>query len=192
MVIRIFQIQITNFKLPFTHLEYELLFFTSVANEDRVGEIKKEIVEILESQGGKISVDFSDIGKRKFAHPIKKQTHGFFSFCRFTLDETENIPEIGRRLAMNDKLMRHIIVRAAEIGKQIGAQAGENAPTRNASAERNAPRHETVRHISRNEKRPETEKAPAPQQAKPTEAETKIGMKELDDKLSAILEESPE
>lgn len=178
--------------MPFTHLEYELLFFTSVANEDRVGEIKKEIVEILESQGGKISVDFSDIGKRKFAHPIKKQTHGFFSFCRFTLDETENIPEIGRRLAMNDKLMRHIIVRAAEIGKQIGAQAGENAPTRNASAERNAPRHETVRHISRNEKRPETEKAPAPQQAKPTEAETKIGMKELDDKLSAILEESPE
>jgi|GEM_PF-664314 len=175
-------------------MEYELLFFTSVANEDRIGEIKKDIVEILESHDGKISVDFSDIGKRKFAHPIKKQTHGFFSFCRFTLDETENIPEIGRRLAMNDKLMRHIIVRAAEIGKQIGAQAGENAPARNASAERNTPRHETVRHTHRSEtKTAEVEKsAPAPQQAKPTEAETKIGMKELDDKLSAILEESPE
>jgi len=172
------------------YMEYELLFFTTVANEDRIGEIKKEIVEILESQGGKISVDFSDIGKRKFAHPIKKQTHGFFSFCRFMLDETDNIPEIGRRLAMNDKLMRHIIVRAAEIGKQIGAQAEESAHA--ASPERNAPRHETARQASRSEKRPETEKAPAPQQAKPTEAETKIGMKELDDKLSAILEESPE
>lgn len=174
-------------------MEYELLFFTSVANEDRIGEIKKEIVEILESQSGKISVDFSDIGKRKFAHPIKKQTHGFFSFCRFTLDETENIPEISRRLALDDKLMRHIIVRAAEIGKQIGAQAGENAPARNASAERNAPRHETVRHAHRNETRAEVEKAsPAAQEAKSTEAEAKIGMKELDDKLSEILEESPE
>ncbi|MFA6285062.1 MAG: 30S ribosomal protein S6 [Parcubacteria group bacterium] len=171
-------------------MEYELLFFTSVANEDRIGEIKKEIVEILESQGGKISVDFSDIGKRKFAHPIKKQTHGFFSFCRFTLDETENIPEIGRRLAMNDKLMRHIIVRAAEIGKQIGAQAGENAPARNVSAERNAPRHETVRHVSRNEKRPEIEKKTEAQEAKLDEAETKVGMKELDDKLSELLEEN--
>lgn len=177
-------------------MEYELLFFTSVANEDRIGEIKKEIVEILESQSGKISVDFSDIGKRKFAHPIKKQTHGFFSFCRFMLDEKENIPEIGRRLALNDKLMRHIIVRAAEIGKQIGAQAGESAPARNASrteaSGRNVSRNIAERRTAPSEKKPEIEKAPASQETKPTEAETKIGMKELDDKLSAILEESPE
>lgn len=174
-------------------MEYELLFFMSVANEDRIGEIKKEIVEILENQGGKISVDFSDIGKRKFAHPIKKQTHGFFSFCRFTIDETENIPEISRRLSLNDKLMRHIIVRAAEIGKKIGAQAGENAPARNASSDRNAPRHGTMRQFPQNEAKTQIEKAtPVAQEAKPTEAEAKIGMKELDDKLSEILEESPE
>jgi len=176
-------------------MEYELLFFTSVANEDRIGEIKKEIVEILESQGGKIFVDFSDIGKRKFAHPIKKQTHGFFSFCRFTLDEKENIPEIGRRLALNDKLMRHIIVRAAEIGKQIGAQAGESAPARNTRQNEIvglASRNYAGRKTAPNEKGPEIKKAPAPQKTTPTEAETKIGMKELDDKLSAILEESPE
>ena len=137
-------------------MEYELLFFTSVANEDRIGEIKKEIVEILESQNGKICVDFSDIGKRKFAHPIKKQTHGFFSFCRFMLDEKENIPEIGRRLSLNDKLMRHIIVRAAEIGKQIGAQAGESA--RAASPARNVSRNETGRQAAPSEKRPEIER----------------------------------
>ncbi len=176
-------------------MEYELLFFTTIANEDRIGEIKKEIVEILESQGGKIFVDFSDIGKRKFAHPIKKQTHGFFSFCRFTLDEKENIPEIGRRLALNDKLMRHIVVRAAEIGKQIGAQAGESAPARNASHvetdRRNISRNVAGRRTAPSEKKPEIKKMPAPQEAKPTEAETKIEMKELDDKLSAILEESP-
>ena len=181
-------------------MEYELLFFTSVANEDRTSEIKKEIVEILESQGGKISVDFSDIGKRKFAHPIKKQTHGFFSFCRFTLDETENIPEIGRRLAMNDKLMRHIIVRAAEIGKQIGAQAGESAPARSAASatgwhietnRQNVSRNVAGRRTAPSEKKPETEKAPASQKTKPIEAETKIEMKELDDKLSEILEENP-
>jgi len=177
-------------------MEYELLFFTSIANEDRIGEIKKEIVEILESQNGKISVDFSDIGKRKFAHPIKKQTHGFFSFCRFTLDEKENISEIGRRLALNEKIMRHIVVRAAEIGKQIGAQAGESASARSASSERTAPRHETVRQSPRNEtKATEIEKsapAMAIQENKSTETEEKIGMKELDDKLSEILEKSPE
>jgi ribosomal protein S6 len=169
-------------------MEYELLFFTSVANEDRIGEIKKEIVEILESQNGKISVDFSDIGKRKFAHPIKKQTHGFFSFCRFMLDEKENLPEIGRRLSLNDKLMRHIIVRAAEIGKQIGAQAGESA--RAASPARNVSRNEAGRQATPSEKRPEIEKKTEAQEAKPDEAETKVGMKELDDKLSELLEEN--
>lgn len=171
-------------------MEYELLFFTTVANEDRIPEIKKEIVEILEDQGGKIFVDFFDIGKRKFAHPIKKQTHGFFSFCRFTLDEKENIPEISRRLALNDKLMRHIIVRAAEIGKQIGAQAGESA--RASAPARNASRNDMGRQTATSEKRTEIERVPVAQEAKPTEAETKVGMKELDDKLSEILEESPE
>ncbi len=148
-------------------MEYELLFFTSLANEERISEIKREIEEILSGRGAKITGDFSDIGKRKFAHPIKKQTHGFYSFCHFTLDEKENFPEINRRLSLNDKIMRHLIVRADEIGKPISAQAGKEP---------------------REESRKEKETA-VPE--KPAEEKEKVGMTELDEKLEEILEETP-
>ena len=162
-------------------MEYELLFFTSVANAERASEIKREIEEIITGRGGKISADFNDIGKRKFAHPIKKQTHGFFSFCRFTLDETENIPEMNKRLALNDKLMRHSIVRADEIGKPIGALTAEDTRREKISDKK---RPASVPAAVTPEKKAVEEK--------PAEPVAKVEMAELDEKLSEILDETPE
>jgi small subunit ribosomal protein S6 len=159
-------------------MEYELLFFTSLANEERVGEIKGEIEEAIVARGGKISAEFSDIGKRKLAYPIKKQTHAFFSFCHFTMDEKDNLPELNRRLNLNEKIMRHLIVRADEIGKPISAQSLQT---------------------QRQETKTETPTAPAAakteqksEEKKPAEPEGKIGITELDEKLDEILEETPE
>jgi len=165
-------------------MEYELLFFTSVANADRAPEIKREIDEIVTGRGGKISADWSDIGKRKFAHPIKKQTHGFFSFCHFTIEETENLPELNKRLALNDKIMRHIIVRADEIGKTIGAPAMPDAK-------------QDTRPERPSTKRTEASRVALPpsgtaNKEKPAEEKSKVEMAELDKKLNAILDESPE
>ncbi|HLM83634.1 MAG TPA: 30S ribosomal protein S6 [Candidatus Bathyarchaeia archaeon] len=157
-------------------MEYELLFFTSVANEDRAPEIKREIEETITGRGGKISKDFFDIGKRKFAHPIKKQTHGFFSFCHFTLEETENLPELTRRIALNDKVMRHIIVRADEVGKPIGAQTVREERT-----------DARAKHVSEPAKSPASPKRDE-KETKPAEETSKVGMAELDEKLSEILE----
>lgn len=159
-------------------MEYELLFFTTLANADRAPEIKREIEEIITGRGGKISADFSDIGKRKFAHPIKKQTHGFFSFCRFTIEETENLPEMNKRLALNDKIMRHIIVRADEIGKPIGAPALQEAK-------------QEARAAARMKKVPEAPSEPKKVE-KAAEDTAKVEMAELDEKLSSILDEAPE
>jgi small subunit ribosomal protein S6 len=164
-------------------MEYELLFFTTLANEESVPEIKREIEEIITGRGGKILNDFSDIGKRKFAHPIKKQTHGFFSFCRFTLDEKENIPELNRRLILNEKIMRHLIVRADEIGKPINAQI-----IRTSRPEESAAKPMTLKTVAPSESiaKPETE------EKKPAEDKSKVGMANLDEKLDEILTESPE
>ncbi|MCX6767025.1 MAG: 30S ribosomal protein S6 [Candidatus Moranbacteria bacterium] len=165
-------------------MEYELLFFTSVANVDRAGEIKREIDEIITGRGGKISTDFNDIGKRKFAHPIKKQTHGFFSFCRFTIEDAENLPELNKRLALNDKIMRHIIVRADEIGKPIGAPSMPDA-------------RQDVRPERPSIKKSEPARVALPLSGTASEKKTaketaKVEMAELDEKLDAILDESPE
>lgn len=149
-------------------MEYELLFFTSLTNEERIPEIKREIEETINARGGKISADFSDIGKRKLAYPIKKQTHAFFSFCHFTLDEKENLAELNRRLGLNEKIMRHLVVRANEVGKPIAAQLAVSVQKAEIRREKTAP-----------------EKPTAPE---PKETKEKVEMIDLDEKLEEILE----
>ena len=165
-------------------MEYELLFFTSVANEDKIDPIKKDVTEILESLGGKLLNSFSDIGKRKLAYPIKRNTHAFYSFARFLLEEKQNIPEINKRLGLYDKIMRHIIVRADEIGKPIVSQEVkfEEEVEKKARERKEKPTRPT-RFASRSEREPEI---------KPTEKKPKATLEDLDEKLSEILEETPE
>lgn len=156
-------------------MEYELLFFTPVSNEDKIDSIKKEITGILESLGGKLSSEFTDIGKRKLAHPIKRDTHAFFSFVRFVLEDENrgNIPEIGKRLSLSDKITRHLIVRADEIGKPIISQGIKFEE-------------------ERIEKKPREVKIEKKPEEKATETKPKASLSELDEKLTEILEETPE
>lgn len=156
-------------------MEYELLFFTSVSNEDRVDTIKKDLTEILENLGGKLLGDFTDIGKRKLAYPIKRDTHAFYSWVRFTLDDENrnNIPEINKRISLNNKITRHLIVRADEIGKPVSATAPETEVEKLAAEK-----------IKAEIKKPRTE-------AKLVEKKPKATLSELDEKLSEILEETP-
>ena len=146
-------------------MEYELLFFTSVNNESLVPAIKKELEDLLAGFGGKITRDFTDIGKRKLAYPIKRNTHAFFSWCWFTLEEKEKISEINRLIGLNDKIMRHIIVRADEVGKPAAEQEAA---------------------------RPQAEiTEPAPEvPAKEKDSKPKAQLEDLDEKLNELLEEN--
>lgn len=169
-------------------MEYELLFFTSVANEERIGEIKKELTEILTNLGGTLLGEFTDIGKRKLAYPIKRNTHAFFSFVRFEMDDEskQNIPEVAKRISLFDKVMRHIIVRADEIGKPVisrDIQIGEEMPKGKRPA-RIAAQSALGGDI------PKAQPAAAPQE-KTVETKPKAALSDLDEKLTEILEETP-
>ncbi|MFA5926256.1 MAG: 30S ribosomal protein S6 [Parcubacteria group bacterium] len=150
-------------------MEYELLFFTQVSNESKISGIKKDLEEVITSSGGKMSGDFTDIGKRKFAHPIKRETHGFYSFVRFSIEDKDKLPEINKRISLNEKIMRHLIVKASEVGKSVSERENREA---------NAPAPET-------KTEPEAEK-------KPVEEKAKADMNELDEKLNEILDKTPE
>ena len=155
-------------------MEYELLFFTTVANEEKIGLIKEDLVEIVTSLGAKMAGEFTDIGKRKLAYPIKRNTHAFFSFIRFELEERQNIPDINKHINLYDKVMRHIIVRADEIGKLVGAV---DLKPEEIIKEKPVKKEKPVQ--------------PAIQQ-KPVESKSKTALSDLDEKLSEILEETPE
>ncbi len=151
-------------------MEYELLFFTLASGEGKVGSIKKELEELITGSGGKMSGDWTDIGKRKFAHPIKRETHGFYSFVRFTLEDKSKFPEINKRIDLNEKITRHLIVKASEVGKPATDRQIKETPISAKNIEE-APK-------------PETKKNMAPERAK-------ADMNELDEKLNEILDENP-
>jgi small subunit ribosomal protein S6 len=146
-------------------VEYELLFFTSVNNEDKVPAIKKELEDLLAGFGGKITRDFTDIGKRKLAYPIKRNTHAFFSWCWFASEEKEKISEINRLIGLNDKIMRHLIVRAEEVGKPAAEQVAAEAQVEIAEPVPEAP-------------------------TKEKDSKSKAQLEDLDEKLNELLEEN--
>jgi ribosomal protein S6 len=149
-------------------MEYELLFFTYASTENKVPDIKKELIEILTNHGGKLSGDFTDIGKRKFAYPIKRETHGFYSFIHFTLEDKGNLPEINKRIGLMDHVTRHLIVKAAEVKKSI-------------ASDRTAPR-EIIAEEKQNKEVTEEKTA---------ESKPKSSMADLDEKLNELLDETP-
>jgi ribosomal protein S6 len=149
-------------------MEYELLFFTYASSESKVPGIKKDLEEILTNHGGKFSGDFTDIGKRKFAYPIKRETHGYYSFVRFTLEDKEKLPEINKRIVLMNNVTRHLIVKAAEIGHPVSIS---DTPPREITAE---------------EKK--IEEAP---EEKAVELKPKASMDDLDEKLNELLDETP-
>jgi ribosomal protein S6 len=149
-------------------MEYELLFFTYASSEAKVPEMKRELEEILVNHGGKLSGDFTDIGKRKFAYPIKRETHGFYSFVRFTLEDKDKLPEINKRIGLLNKVTRHLIVKAAEVGKPVSAG---DLPTQEAL--------------------PEEKKIEEIPQEKTVESKPKASMEDLDEKLNELLDETP-
>jgi ribosomal protein S6 len=149
-------------------MEYELLFFTYASTENKVPDIKKELVEILTNHGGKLSGDFTDIGKRKFAYPIKRETHGFYSFIHFTLEDKDKLPEINKRIGLMDHVTRHLIVKAAEVRKPVST-----APM---------PAREMMAEEKKIEEVPEE---------KTVESKPKASMADLDEKLNELLDETP-
>ncbi len=149
-------------------MEYELLFFTYASNESKVPGIKKELEELLTNQGGKLSGDFTDIGKRKFAYPIKRETHGYYSFVRFTLEDKEKLPEINKRIGLISNVTRHLIVKAAEVGHPVSTI---QTPPREIMAE-----EKKIEEIPK-------EKA--------IESKPKASMADLDEKLNELLDETP-
>lgn len=157
-------------KLASYIMEYELLFIISLDNEEKIEEIKHEIEKTIADLGGKV-LSFTDIGKRKFAYPIKHQTHGFYSYARFKTDDNSVIAELNRRISLNGKVMRHLIVRASEIGKPVVSPEAER--------------------LAEQPTAPGTKTEPPTKEKKEIAEKAKASMDELDKKLDELLEESP-
>jgi len=95
---------------------YEImLVFDASLEEDAIGKELKKVTSIIEKGKGTIT-DSQKWGVRKLAYPIKHQENGYYHLINFTSSETV-VNEIDRVNKINDKLLRHLIVKEEKDSK---------------------------------------------------------------------------
>ncbi len=92
---------------------YEMvLIFDASLEETTVSEELSKITSIIEKSKGKIQ-NTDTWGIKKLSYPIRHQENGFYILLYFDADK-EVLAEIDRVNKINDKILRHFIVKTDE------------------------------------------------------------------------------
>lgn len=158
--------------------KYEILYIVHPDLEASIDKITDRVRSFIEDRSGKITYE-ENWGKRKLAYEIKKSEVGIYLLWYFEAP-AENLAKIERDLRLTEEVIRYMILAKSE---KIAAPK---------AVKKEKPTVEV-----------KTEAKPAPKTKKETVAKTKVvkkekpaveneaeRMKELDEKLGAIL--SPE
>lgn len=107
--------------------KYEIAFIlpSSIA-EETVAEHAQKIAAHIEAEGGIIS--HSDTPrKQRFAYPIRKESHGYFGWVKFTA-LPDAIATLEKKLKTETSLLRHLIVEDTIPVQQFGRIPRPSAP----------------------------------------------------------------
>jgi len=85
---------------------YSLSLLLPPKNEEEWGKILEGVVKEIEKLGGKFGEKFLE--KKKFAYPVKKQTHGAFGEILFELDG-KKVKLLSETLKHNPEILRFMI-----------------------------------------------------------------------------------
>ena len=97
---------------------YELMVvFVPSLEEDEVDKEISKLTSLLEKEKYQVS-KINKWGIRKLAYPIQKQDNGFYVLIYFS-GGSKIIPEIDRINKINDKILRHLVVRSIEPQEQL-------------------------------------------------------------------------
>lgn len=151
------------------HYELILLLTPTIADEALPQAVDK-VKKLLTDNSASITKD-EPLGRRKLAYEIKKQRQGIYHVLRFDAP-TDAANVVERALRLSPEVLRHMLIVARvrtpeDLEREQAIRAKIEARRRAAAAAAGAPK-------------------PA---AKP-EPEQKVSLKELDEKLEKILEET--
>ena len=117
---------------------YELNYLVGESKEAELEKIKKEVEEIVNSEGANfLEPIFTE--KRKLAYKVEKDIRGIYTARRFELPEKDSeeaeknaekenaIKQITKKLNLNQNILRFIIVKADEL-PELGKKEEKIAP----------------------------------------------------------------
>ena len=92
---------------------YETVFITkNEMTDDALAAMRQRMVGIIESFSGK-SVAIEDLGKRKMAYTIQKESRGHYTLLVYT-GQPGVVAEIERNLRISDQVVRFLSIQISE------------------------------------------------------------------------------
>ena len=105
---------------------YETLFITnSQLTEDEQTAMVEKYTSVIENTKGKV-VNVDKWGKRVLAYPIENETDGFYTLINFE-GTGETVNELDRKMKIEEKVMRHIVVSLEHDQRLMAKQEAKKA-----------------------------------------------------------------
>ena len=93
--------------------KYEIMFIVKAdLYEDEEKATVKSFEKVLTDMGAKI-VNSKDLGQKKLAYEIKKQVRGYYHLLNVECD-SKAVKEFDRKALIDEKIIRHIIIKEEE------------------------------------------------------------------------------
>lgn len=90
--------------------KYEIMFIVRAdITEEEVKNTVKSFEDVLVNEGAKI-VNSKELGQRKLAYEIKKQTRGYYYLLNVECD-SKAVNEFDRKALIDEKVIRHLIIK---------------------------------------------------------------------------------
>jgi small subunit ribosomal protein S6 len=156
---------------------YEILFIVpNKFTEDEAKTVSSQVEKVIEENDGKVT--FREFwGKKKLAYEIKHNAYGYYSLFEFDL-EGENLAKIDKNLRLSTDILRHqIIVKKAKSEKDLAHDKLIRAKIDSKKATEEKSKEEKTKKAF----------APAATSKSKEVKETKVDLKDLDEKLEGIL-----
>ena len=89
---------------------YEVMFIINAGlDEEAADAIVKRVEDLITKNGGTVN-NIDRMGKRRLAYEVKKQIDGNYVLIEFAIYPAQ-IKEIDRVIKINEKIIRHLIVK---------------------------------------------------------------------------------
>jgi len=92
--------------------KYEIMFITK-NTADVESKVVAETQKLVLTDNGAKVVEFKELGDKKLAYPIKKETTGSYYLMIVEADNNA-INEFDRKIKLDENVIRHLIIRKDE------------------------------------------------------------------------------
>lgn len=93
--------------------KYEMMFIVKATMDaEQVKATAESVKKNAEGKESKV-VDYKELGEKKLAYPIKKELNGYYFVMQLEASK-EAVAELDRKTALDENILRHLIVKLDE------------------------------------------------------------------------------